>query len=194
MARVKMRSRRQRNTWKGVVAGLLGGFAASWAMNEFQSFLSSLADKASEVKSKASAEQSGMTSSAAKSAESKEHESGDDATMKVADKLWTAATGSRLTKEEKDTAGPIVHYVFGSAMGAAYGAVVEHAPWANVGAGIPLGALLFIGADEVAVPALGLSESPAKYPLSSHMSALAAHTVYGVTTEAVRRVVRAALR
>jgi hypothetical protein len=61
---------------------------------------------------------------------------------------------------------------------------------ANALAGVPFGAILFAGADEVALPALGLSDKPAAYPLSTHVYGLVSHAVYGVTTETVRRIVR----
>ncbi len=179
-----MLANRHPNTWKGLAAGLVGGLVASWTTNQFQSFLSKV------QKESKGGEQS--ESSSQRQGEEQQEES-EDATMKAADKLWEEVTGSPLTKEAKKTAGPIVHYVFGSTMGAVYGAVVEHAPWAKAGTGIPFGALLFVGADEVAVPAFGLSKSPQEYPLSSHASALVAHAVYGVTTEVVRRMIRASM-
>ena len=54
-------------------------------------------------------------------------------------------------------------------------------------AGIPFGAALWLAADEIGVPAAGLAKGPAEYPVSKHASALAAHLVYGATTELVRR-------
>lgn len=167
-----------------------GGLVASWTMNQFQSFLSKMQKKS---KSGGQSERSTQEQGQGKDKQRAKQEPGDDATMKAANKVWKEVTGSSLSKEEKKTAGPIFHYIFGSAMGAIYGAVVEHAPWAKAGAGIPFGAVLFVGADEVAVPAFGLSNSPQEYPLSSHASALAAHAVYGVTTEIVRRMIRAAM-
>ena len=49
-------------------------------------------------------------------------------------------------------------------------------------------------ADEIAVPALGLSRKPTEYPLSSRSAwiGLASHLVYGVSTEAVRKGIRLA--
>jgi hypothetical protein len=175
---------RLQNTWKGLAAGLVGGLVASWTMNQFQSFLSKMQKKSkSDKQSENSSQRQGK----------EQQEEGEDATMKAADKLWEEVAGSPLSKKEKKTAGPIVHYVFGSTMGAVYGAVVEHVPWGKAGVGIPFGTLLFVGADEVAVPALGFSKSPPEYPLSAHATALAAHVVYGVTTEVVRRMMRAAM-
>ncbi len=75
-------------------------------------------------------------------------------------------------------------------MGAAYGAAVEKPP-VNKFMGLPFGAAMWLGADEIGVPGLGLSRPSTEYPVSLHLNALAGHFVYGVTTELVRRGVRA---
>ena len=56
-------------------------------------------------------------------------------------------------------------------------------------AGLPFGAAVWIVADEIGVPLAGLSKPPTEYPLRDHASAFAAHLVFGVTTEGVRRLV-----
>jgi hypothetical protein len=43
------------------------------------------------------------------------------------------------------------------------------------------------------VPAFKLSEPPLEHPPSVHAKALAAHLVYGLTAETVRRLVRRVL-
>lgn len=118
----------------------------------------------------------------------------EDATTKAADKVIGNVLDRPLSKQEKKQAGPIVHYVFGSSMGAMYGAAAELLPdVATRGFGTLFGAALFAIADEIAVPALGLSGKPTESPLSSHVYALASHLVYGATTEGVRRAAVAAL-
>lgn len=57
-------------------------------------------------------------------------------------------------------------------------------------AGSGYGTALFLGADEVAVPALGLSQSDGASPLGAHLYGLVSHLVYGVTLEMVRKSVR----
>ena len=54
----------------------------------------------------------------------------------------------------------------------------------------PFGTAVWLGADEVAVPAFGLAGPPWEHPASVHARALTAHLVYGVATEGVRRLVR----
>jgi putative membrane protein len=75
----------------------------------------------------------------------------------------------------------------------AYGALAELSPTVAAGAGVPFGAALWLAADELAVPALGLSKPLPEYPPSVHANALAAHLVYSLTTDLVRRAVRRAL-
>ena len=57
-------------------------------------------------------------------------------------------------------------------------------------AGVGYGGAVFVGADEFAVPSLGLSQAADKAPVSSHFYGLASHTVYGVTEELVRKAIR----
>jgi putative membrane protein len=165
------------NILKGMLAGALGGLVASWTMNQFQKVWSA---SEKEITGGKQGQNGGQQNS----------EDAEDATMKTADRISELVQGRHLSKDEKKKAGPVVHYAFGAVMGAVYGASVEVNPAANALAGIPFGAILFAGADEIALPALGLSDKPIAYPLSTHVYGLISHAVYGVTTETVRRIVR----
>ncbi len=160
--------------------GLAGGLIASWTMNQFQA----LWLKASErMQAQPEApQQQDQTEVAA-----------EDATMKTADKLSRKLLHRPLSTEAKKKAGPAVHYVFGSAMGALYGAAAEMFPDVTRGFGTGFGAALFAVADEIAVPAFGLSGKPTEAPLSAHVYGLVSHLVYGATTEGVRRAAKTAL-
>jgi putative membrane protein len=169
------------NILKGMLAGAVGGLVASWTMNEFQKAWAAAEKQITGGKQVQQGDQNGG-------------EDADDATMKTADRISELLQGRHLTHDEKKKAGPVVHYAFGAIMGAVYGASVEVNPAANALAGIPFGAILFAAADEVALPALGLSDKPMAYPLSMHLYGLVSHAVYGVTTETVRRMVRGSSR
>jgi|SRR5258708_5259244 putative membrane protein len=175
---------RKPKLWKGLVAGSAAGLAGTIAMTQFQNLWSKTSEK---LKPKGN-EQSSSGNGPGQEAE--------DATMKAAGKVAEAA-GHHLSKEQKKKAGPIVHYAFGTGMGALYGTVVEVGPRKlrrhDLLSGVGLGGVLFAGVDEIAVPAMGLSKKPTEAPLSSHLYALASHLVYGLTTGAVRKAVRAAL-
>jgi len=60
----------------------------------------------------------------------------------------------------------------------------------NNGGRRPYGAAIFVGADEIAVPAFGLSKPPREYPASAHIYGLASHFVYGLNLEMARRSIR----
>lgn len=176
-----MLSRRRPRAWKGLIAGLAGGLAAAVVMTQFQSAWSK-AGKALK------AEQDGVGNNESTS------QAQEDPTMKAAGKL-AALAGYELSQEQKKKAGPIIHYGFGAAMGATYGLMKEFAPTkvralhpASIGGGY--GTALFVGADEVMVPALGLSQPPQKSPLSSHIYGWASHLVYGLTLAFVCNLVR----
>ena len=164
--------RREEEVLKGLAAGIIGGLVASWTMNQFQALWSKLSED--DRKSKKGGE-------------------GQDATVKAATAISEGVFDHNLTKSEKKVAGPTVHYAMGATSGAVYGAMAEIMPSVTLGAGLPFGTAVRVGADEAAVPALGLSKSPTEVPLSKHAYALASHFVYGLTTEIVRRAVRKAL-
>jgi uncharacterized membrane protein YagU involved in acid resistance len=169
-------ARRQRSVWKGLLAGLAGGLAASWTMNQFQAAMQKVTEGNGNGQSQPEQRKAG------------------DATVKAASAVSETIAHHTLTHDEKRVAGPIVHYVFGSAIGALYGAAAEFSPMTAKGWGVPFGAAVFVGADEIGVPLAGLSDPPNKVPASTHASALAAHLVYGATTDGVRRIVRAVLK
>ncbi len=159
---------RDRSRWRGVLAGVVGGLAGAWTMNQFQAALSR--------------------------AQPQQPSSGDDATQKAAAAMAQPFLDRPLTRDEKRVGGPVVHYAFGSIMGGLYGAMAEARPRTSLGWGLPFGAVVWLGADEIGVPLAGLSQSATEAPLSTHASALAAHLVYGATADAVRRAVRAAFQ
>jgi uncharacterized membrane protein YagU involved in acid resistance len=111
--------------------------------------------------------------------------------VKAAGKL-AEMIGRPLSHEQKKKLGPVVHYSFCTLQGGVYGAVAEWSEGHGFIAGLTFGAALFVAADEVVVPALSLSPKPMESSISSHLYGLAAHLVYGVTTEVVRRGLRAA--
>ena len=162
---------------KGVFAGMVGGLVASWVMNRFQSGVSKVQKTWEET---------------SRHEEPKKQQSSDAAaTELVAQRLSHLILGRDLTPEEMKFAEPFVHYAFGTLSGGFYGLASELAPAAKKGAGSLFGTLLWIAADEIAVPMLRLSKSPAQYGIGVHAEALASHLVYGFTTEEIRRGLRA---
>jgi len=172
-----------RNVAAGIVAGLIGGLVATWVMSEFQGRWSKAVD--------------GYESPSADGRHDARdwQERNDDlnANELAAQAVATRTIDRPLTREELEIAAPAVHYAFGGTMGAVYGALAEVSPAVRALGGTGWGTAVWIGGDEIAVPLLGLSRPNADYSLEAHAQSFAAHLVYGLTTEFVRRGVRALL-
>ena len=175
------------STLKGLAAGAIGGAIASFAMNQFQAGVSKLFEHP---------EQDPQKKDRAEQAQGwKEHREPhgheeENATVKAATAVSEGVFDRQLSHDEKQQAGNAMHYGFGILSGAFYGAMVEELPVARTGEGLVFGAALWLTADEVAVPALGLSKAPREYPARVHAMALGSHLVYGLTTEIVRSALR----
>jgi hypothetical protein len=151
---------------KGAAVGLAAGLIASLAMNQFQAAVASL---------------------------SSGEDKGEPSTEKAADRISRAVKGEPLADERKAAAGNLVHYALGAALGVAYGLAAEVRPGITAGFGTAFGAGVAALLDEAAVPAAGLAPPPSDVPAVTHVYALVSHLVFGVTAEASRRVLRAAI-
>lgn len=176
----------ERDIVKGLVAGLIAGAFASWTMNLYQAAFQKVAKTWRENDPRKSNSQQEQQSS-------EEQSEDEDATMKMAGLLGEKVLHRQLSKEEKKKASPFVHYGYGTLAGGLYGAAAELVPAIKKGSGTLYATALFIGGDEIAVPALNLSGSPKEFPLSVHANALASHLVYGVSAEVARRLARWAM-
>ena len=165
---------------RGVLAGVAGGLAAAWMMNQWSTGPGAALTKRLETPE----EQEQV----------KAQSDGEDATMKAADGLATPARGgAHLSTEEKQKGGPVVHYTYGALMGGLYGGLAEYSSLVRSGFGTTYGSALFIGGDLVAVPAFGLSKPLEASPAASYAGPFTSHLVYGMTMELVRRIVRTIL-
>lgn len=165
---------------KGLLAGVVAGFAATWVMSRFQEAWNEVKKAESKDSSKA-----GGTPESEQDAET--------ATVKTAKAVSEKVFHHELTKDEKPVAGAAAHIAFGAITGALYGALAEEAPVVTTGGGLAYGTAVWGAADNLAVPALGLSKWPGDYPLSQNVYGLLSHLVYGSTLELARRIVRRAL-
>ncbi|HEY4085611.1 MAG TPA: DUF1440 domain-containing protein [Bryobacteraceae bacterium] len=157
----------RKRVW-GTVAGAIGGVAAAFVMNQFQTVW-------------AQAEKKLRPSSDKKDSE--------DATVRTAAGISKTVFHHELTEREKKWAGPAVHYAFGGLVGAVYGAMASSTRLAVAGGGTGYGSAVWLLADEIGVPAAGLSGPPTKTPPIKHLEAWASHLVYGLVTEGARRAI-----
>ena len=98
--------------------------------------------------------------------------------------------GHRLDVETKEIAAEAIHWGFGAAAGAFYGALAEFYPAATAKEGANFGLVLMSLTHEGALPALGLSAPPEAQSRREQTSEAATHMLYGVVAESVRGFVR----
>lgn len=182
---MRERRRERANPLAGAVAGAVGGLAASWAMVRFNHLIDpgdSGSDKAGDRHRHRRQE--------ARPNDTDGTIPDEPGSMQAASAVAEPLLGRELTEREKEIGGPIMHYLFGAATGALYGAAAEMDSGLTRGAGVPFGIGVWLLADEIGMHAAGFASRPADYPLSRHAAAFGTHVVYGLTVEAVRRMMR----
>lgn len=152
---------------RGVLAGAVAGVAGAFVMDRFQALVSSL---------------------------SPPQDASEPATSRAADAALRAVTGREVPAADKPLAGQGVHYALGTLLGVAYSVAAEFRPQVTAGFGTGFGTGTAMLLDEVAVPAVGLSDAPWRSPASTHLYGVASHLVFGIVVEGVRRSVDATLR
>jgi putative membrane protein len=162
-----------------MAAGAVAGLVGTWAMNEVQRLWTNAVDDAPP-------ESAGGRHDARDWQERSEDQNSNEL---AAQAIAGCLVGRRLTEEELRVAAPLAHYLFGAALGAIYGAYAERRRADASGAAF--GTTVWLAADEIAMPLLGLSDSTARRPVEMHLQSLVAHLVYGTATEMTRRLVRA---
>lgn len=187
---------RRRRAARAILTGMAAGLAATLVMDQFQKLWSRgsqvLEEIADEAKNDDRSPESDIGNLVVREDQGRNEEAQDseDSTVKLADRLVQFITGQPLPEDKKKLGGVLVHTSFGALMGGLYGAAVELDSRARAGYGTAFGAALFLGASEIGVPAVGLSQAPWKTPLSKHVQECLAHLVYGAAAEGARRVIR----
>ena len=165
----------------GIIAGAIAGLAGTWAMSEAQRLWTRVAEGDPP-------ESAGGRHDARDWQERTEDQNSNELAAQAVSRFLL---GRNLSQQELRFAAPLAHYLFGAAVAAIYGAYAERRE--NDRSGARFGATVWLFADELAMPMLGLSDSTARRPLEMHLQSLAAHLVYGTVTEMTRRSLRARL-
>lgn len=173
---------KRRCAGKGLVVGLISGIAAGWVMNQFFG-LEDLLQK----------QKAGSAAEREQTEKQEENRAEDNPTVTLAEVIARNVFHQQIPQGDKKLAGDVVHYGYSAVMGGIYGAMAEFVPATTLGFGTAYAAGLWLFGDELSLWLLGLSKPPSEYPLSSHLSGLGAHLVYGASTEALRRILRKVL-
>lgn len=179
------RRRSQRSVVRGALAGTLAGLAGAWVMvraNHLMDPGTGASDKPGDPYAHRRVD--------ARPNDTDGTIPDEPGSMQAASALAAPVLDRPLTEREKEIGGPFVHYAFGAAAGAVYGAAVEVDRTAARGGGMVYGIAVWLIADEIGMHAAGFATSPTDYPLSRHAATLATHIAFGLTVESVRRLIR----
>lgn len=173
------------NAWVGATAGAVGGLIGSAMMVVFQHLIGGSNDRG---------DRSPHHRTAATPNETDGTYPDEPGSIQAAEQLSRTVAGYEPSEREKQVGGSILHYAFGAATGALYGAATAVQPRTAVAAGLPLGAAVWLVADEIGMQAAGFARKPTDYAASRHAAALGSHLVFGLTVECVRRALAGAPR
>lgn len=109
---------------------------------------------------------------------------GGKSATEIAASRIAEASGSSLSREAESAAGHALHYALGIGAGALYGVLRRRMPAVRAGRGLLYGAAFWLVADEIAVPAAGLTPGPRAFPLATHARALLGHLAFGLAADA----------
>jgi hypothetical protein len=156
---------------KGVLAGVAAGLAAAFVMSEVQALWTALA------KARSDAGGSG----------------GDPSTLKAADQVSISLSGEPVPEPARKLASSAAHYMAGAALGGVYGAMAEFFPGVTQVLGVRYAGVVWITADEMLVPLLGLAPPPTETKVGDHVYGFVSHAVFGAALEFTRRAMATVL-
>lgn len=163
---------------RNLLGGAAAGIAAAFVMNCFQIAWGKA--------SKALSSDGGDDESSGKS--------GESSTVKAVEKFQGMVSGRPLPEDERYVAGNLLHYGFGGFLGALYSVAGQRFPQVRAGYGTAYGGAVAILADEMLIPAAGLSPPPTQAPASSHVYGFISHLAFGVALEGSRSLLERATR
>ena len=175
-----------RNLPKKLVYGLLGGAAGLLAMELVKRATAPLVKR--RAPRPAGDQPTGRASISVIGAHHGPEESATDALGRIVYQTVAGRAPSPGTQRKLSWA---VHIGYGLAAASLYGAIRggrDRGVARAVLGGALFGAGLWLFGDELAVPLLGLSDNPTRYPVTSHLQSLAQHLGFGVATAATAGV------
>lgn len=181
------------NPARDALAGALGGVVGTWAMATANAAWTSLtpvpADPRRARERAMRLRNAGVGAGAHAQSEPRSHHRGVSPGERAVAVLARQVTSTPITPRRREQFGSVLHYGFGATAGAVYGLLARRWPGVTAGRGLAYATAVWLVADEVLVPAMGLTDPPHRTPLRRHGYALVGHWAYGAALEAVRRAV-----
>lgn len=182
--------RQEPNRWKGFVLGIAGGAVGTVAMGGYWQALTAILGSDPRMETL----DDGVDALEDTSLVGQQHTDEEGSTAAVGRIAYEQiADAPPESGEIKSLLSYEVHYGYGAAQGALYGALTGDRGGRDVSDGVLFGTALWLLGDEGLVSLLGLAEGPGNYPVKQHVSRWGAHVVYGLATALTIKVLRKVL-
>ena len=110
--------------------------------------------------------------------------------MVLAERLIHQA-GLDVTPERKERLGKAIHWSYGMAWGALYGALRRRVPVLSRAGGLLFGVGFAIVGDELMSSVMGLTAPPKEFPVDAHVRGLLGHVAFTAATDGTVRCLEA---
>lgn len=186
--------RQERDRWQDFTVGLVGGAVGVLAMDLFRQYVSPRImpeDNGQGANGNTRGGQSGSERhQASLSLVGQHHQPDESATAALGRMAYHAVADRNPDKATKSELSNLVHWSYGILHGGLYGAVRPAVAGGDLLGGALFGAGLWLLADELAVPLLGLQDGPDAAPPTTHLNRLALHLAYGMATAATTQLLK----
>ncbi len=155
----------------GLVRGAIAGAAGVWALHEVDKYMA-------------------MRGSAATEAATVAARPGGLDTPHILASRAARALGAELDHPEDNAVGLAFKYAIGMVPAALLGVLRDRLGWLTAGRGFAFGVTVWAVEDEWGAARLDLASPPTRYPWQAHGRSFVAHVAYGLTVDAVLRVLK----
>lgn len=173
------------NRWIGFLCGVAGGVAGLFVMRRAMKLMKRVVDTSPKPTGDISDDQRSMSPFGLL------HQPGESSTAALGRLGYERVLHKQPTDTQIKRASKAVHWGFGLTVAGLYGAMRAAEPRFDLVSGAIFGAGLWLLADELLVPFLGLADKPTLHRPGVHAQSLVGHLGYGVTTAMVAQGVRA---
>jgi hypothetical protein len=106
---------------------------------------------------------------------------------KLVESTSRTLVGQSPDPDTRERLSSLSHYAFGAAAGLLYSSLAKRHPVVTLGHGAAYGLAVWILAEELLMPALGLTQPPQDSPPEEHAYVAFGHLAYGLTLESTRQ-------
>ena len=177
----------ERNHWKGLVLGAIGGIAGILAMRAYWQQVKQMTGR----DPRKDFDESDVPDTDVLDSVSlvgQHYKQGESTTAALGRIAYQQITGKEPGQETQNLLSYLIHWLIGMGSSGAYGATRTQSGVLDITGGAALGTTLWLLGDEMAMPLVGLAKGPTAYPPDLHLHSWGAHIAYGLASAATTQL------